>query len=295
MGISSGAGSENGDPVDYKPRKVTPTVGWSSGSKRLADSGGPGLDRGLEAPWRLSSRKEKVDGGVQELLGNPVAELGEMKGFDQMVSGVQRMREMQRKEGSLLDLTKTPRHRKFTRLRPRNGGKVGAESSGSSSNGSEDCSFSVTDFKEIDELPPELFSEEEQIAQLKAEDLKNERQRKTLYLSSRSPKRRGRQSCRIRIRSPRATREGKPNGKRRSKEKGNGLERFAVIKCSFNPQQDFRDSMIEMILERGIRKPEELEELLACYLTLNSDEYHDIIIEVFRQLWFEMNRPLAAS
>jgi uncharacterized protein (TIGR01568 family) len=63
-----------------------------------------------------------------------------------------------------------------------------------------------------------------------------------------------------------------------------------MVKCSFNPQQDFRDSMLEMIKEKRIRRPEELEELLACYLTLNSDEYHDLIIEVFRQVWFDLTQ-----
>lgn len=68
------------------------------------------------------------------------------------------------------------------------------------------------------------------------------------------------------------------------------LDSFAVIKCSLNPKQDFRDSMIEMIEEKRISKAEEMEELLACYLTLNADEYHDLIIKVFRQVWFDMSQ-----
>lgn len=68
------------------------------------------------------------------------------------------------------------------------------------------------------------------------------------------------------------------------------LDSFAVIKCSSNPKQDFRDSMIEMIEEKQISKAEEMEELLACYLTLNADEYHDLIIKVFRQVWFDMSQ-----
>ncbi|KAG6416674.1 hypothetical protein SASPL_124109 [Salvia splendens] len=63
---------------------------------------------------------------------------------------------------------------------------------------------------------------------------------------------------------------------------------FAVVKSSFNPQQDFRDSMVEMIQEKGIRHREELQELLAFYLTLNSDQHHDLIINVFQQVWFEL-------
>ena len=68
------------------------------------------------------------------------------------------------------------------------------------------------------------------------------------------------------------------------------LDSFAVIKCSSNPKQDFRDSMIEMIEDKQISKAEEMEELLACYLTLNADEYHDLIIKVFRQVWFDMSQ-----
>lgn len=69
-----------------------------------------------------------------------------------------------------------------------------------------------------------------------------------------------------------------------------GSDSFVVIKCSLDPKQDFRDSMIEMIREKQINQPEEMEELLACYLTLNSDEYHDLIIKVFRQVWFNMSQ-----
>ncbi|KAL2925588.1 Transcription repressor OFP5 [Bienertia sinuspersici] len=50
-------------------------------------------------------------------------------------------------------------------------------------------------------------------------------------------------------------------------DKASGLGSFAVVKSSRDPQQDFRDSMIEMIMEKRIRQPEELEELLACFLT----------------------------
>ncbi|CBI18053.3 unnamed protein product, partial [Vitis vinifera] len=63
---------------------------------------------------------------------------------------------------------------------------------------------------------------------------------------------------------------------------------FAIVKSSFDPQRDFRDSMMEMIVENNIRASKDLEELLACYLSLNSDEYHDIIIKVFKQIWFDI-------
>ncbi|XWS13064.1 hypothetical protein CRYUN_Cryun36dG0005400 [Craigia yunnanensis] len=64
---------------------------------------------------------------------------------------------------------------------------------------------------------------------------------------------------------------------------------FAVVKSSFDPQRDFRDSMVEMIMENNIRASKDLEDLLACYLSLNSDEYHDLIVKVFKQIWFNLN------
>lgn len=64
-------------------------------------------------------------------------------------------------------------------------------------------------------------------------------------------------------------------------------ESCAVVKASFDPERDFRDSMLEMIVENNIRASKDLEELLACYLSLNSDEYHDLIVKAFEQIWFD--------
>ncbi|KZV25781.1 ovate family protein [Dorcoceras hygrometricum] len=65
-------------------------------------------------------------------------------------------------------------------------------------------------------------------------------------------------------------------------------ESFAMVKASFDPEKDFRDSMKEMIVENNIRASKELEQLLACYLSLNSSQYHDLIIKAFEQIWFTM-------
>ncbi|KAE8658383.1 hypothetical protein F3Y22_tig00116971pilonHSYRG00329 [Hibiscus syriacus] len=54
---------------------------------------------------------------------------------------------------------------------------------------------------------------------------------------------------------------------------------FAVVKFSSDPQRDFKESMVEMIMENNIRASKDLEDLLACYLSLNSNEYHDIIVK----------------
>ncbi|KAD3068832.1 hypothetical protein R6Q59_035302 [Mikania micrantha] len=68
------------------------------------------------------------------------------------------------------------------------------------------------------------------------------------------------------------------------------VDSFAILKNSFDPQQDFRYSMTEMIIENRLRQREDLEELLACYLTLNCDEYHDLIIKVFKDVWLELKQ-----
>ncbi|KAJ4786914.1 transcription repressor [Rhynchospora pubera] len=92
-----------------------------------------------------------------------------------------------------------------------------------------------------------------------------------------------------RVKSPRVltkkTKHRKSNAKR--KECGN-LDGFAVVKSSSDPQRDFRESMIEMIVENNICKTKDLEELLACYLSLNSAEYHNVIVKVFEQIWFDL-------
>ncbi|KAK8709568.1 hypothetical protein V6N13_060583 [Hibiscus sabdariffa] len=63
---------------------------------------------------------------------------------------------------------------------------------------------------------------------------------------------------------------------------------IAVVKSSSDPQRDFRESMVEMIMENNIRASKDLEDLLACYLSLNSNEYHDVIVKVFKQIWLDL-------
>ncbi|XP_065877897.1 transcription repressor OFP5 [Euphorbia lathyris] len=143
---------------------------------------------------------------------------------------------------------------------------------------------------------------ERKIKELKS---RNEEQRKSLYISRELQRKVSKQNSKLRAYSPRTAeickikaledmKKAKLKMKKKAKEKSiegfHGLESFAVVKCSYDPQKDFRDSMMEMIEEKKISKPEELEELLACYLTLNSDEYHDLIIRVFRQVWLDLSQ-----
>ena len=38
--------------------------------------------------------------------------------------------------------------------------------------------------------------------------------------------------------------------------------------------------------------PEDMQELLECYLSLNSREYHGVIKEVFRGVWLEIAKEI---
>ncbi|XP_039057414.1 transcription repressor OFP1-like isoform X4 [Hibiscus syriacus] len=112
----------------------------------------------------------------------------------------------------------------------------------------------------------------------------------------------GRRSCvnstglRLRINSPKmgsrrlqGHAQKSMSSSSRSRSRRSLSDSFAVVKSSFNPQRDFRESMVEMIRENNIRTSKDLEDLLACYLSLNSDEYHGLIIKVFKQIWFDLN------
>lgn len=142
--------------------------------------------------------------------------------------------------------------------------------------------------------------------EIKKIKLKTESPKNAAYRSRESHSRKTKKENKVKVHSPRteckikALEDMKKSRKMLKKkvskkqmvEGGTMYDGFAVLKSSFNPQQDFRDSMIEMIMEKGIRRTEELEELLACYLTFNCDEYHHLIIKVFRQVWFELNRGI---
>lgn len=43
-----------------------------------------------------------------------------------------------------------------------------------------------------------------------------------------------------------------------------------------------------MIMEHNMSTKEEFEQLLACYFSLNSVTYHDLLIKVFEQICFEI-------
>ncbi|KAK7351699.1 hypothetical protein VNO77_11324 [Canavalia gladiata] len=74
---------------------------------------------------------------------------------------------------------------------------------------------------------------------------------------------------------------------RRSME-GKVRESFAVVKKSNDPYEDFKKSMMEMITEMEMSEAEDLEQLLQCFLALNSRSYHAVIVRAFMEIWQQM-------
>ncbi|KAG9455024.1 hypothetical protein H6P81_007928 [Aristolochia fimbriata] len=66
---------------------------------------------------------------------------------------------------------------------------------------------------------------------------------------------------------------------------GRVRESVAVVKESDDPYLDFRQSMLQMILEKEIYARDDLRELLNCFLSLNSPQHHHIIIRAFTEIW----------
>ncbi|KAK2660509.1 hypothetical protein Ddye_007042 [Dipteronia dyeriana] len=66
---------------------------------------------------------------------------------------------------------------------------------------------------------------------------------------------------------------------------GKVRESVAVVKKSVDPYDDFKQSMWEMILEKKMFEVKDLEQLLQCFLSLNSRHYHAVIVEVFSDIW----------
>nr|DAD35762.1 TPA_asm: hypothetical protein HUJ06_006402 [Nelumbo nucifera] len=74
----------------------------------------------------------------------------------------------------------------------------------------------------------------------------------------------------------------KKSSRRRSETRA---ERRRAVKRSSDPYSDFRTSMVEMIIEKQIFAAKDLEQLLHCFLSLNSLHHHKVIVEVFSEIW----------
>ncbi|XVE82654.1 hypothetical protein DITRI_Ditri16bG0023400 [Diplodiscus trichospermus] len=66
---------------------------------------------------------------------------------------------------------------------------------------------------------------------------------------------------------------------------GRVRESFVVVKKSRDPYEDFKRSMMDMILEKQMFEEKDLEQLLHCFLSLNSRHHHGAIVEAFAEIW----------
>ncbi|KAL2935055.1 Transcription repressor OFP6 [Bienertia sinuspersici] len=64
-----------------------------------------------------------------------------------------------------------------------------------------------------------------------------------------------------------------------------GPKSVAIEKDSSDPYVDFRQSMLQMIMENEIYSKDDLKQLLNCFLQLNSPSLHGTIIRVFTEIW----------
>lgn len=74
---------------------------------------------------------------------------------------------------------------------------------------------------------------------------------------------------------------------RREEEEEEGTKFVVMVameKCSYDPREDFRESMVEMIMANRLRDPKDLRSLLDYYVSMNSQEYHSLILEVFHEV-----------
>ncbi|KAL3530342.1 hypothetical protein ACH5RR_009664 [Cinchona calisaya] len=62
-------------------------------------------------------------------------------------------------------------------------------------------------------------------------------------------------------------------------------ESVAIVKDSEDPYHDFRQSMLQMVLEKEIYSKDDLQELLKCILGLNSPSHHEVIVRAFMDIW----------
>ncbi|KAG8375549.1 hypothetical protein BUALT_Bualt10G0111500 [Buddleja alternifolia] len=89
-----------------------------------------------------------------------------------------------------------------------------------------------------------------------------------------------------RRKTARTRRKTRKNSSRRRVFDGSVMigESYAVEKRSSDPRSDFRESMVEMIVEKQMFGGDDLEKLLRCFLSLNAVSYHGMICDVFSEI-----------
>ncbi|KAL8146665.1 hypothetical protein AgCh_004409 [Apium graveolens] len=141
--------------------------------------------------------------------------------------------------------------------------------------------------KEVDKTGMVSARNDERISRFSSKEQKSINSVKKLSLNNNST------GVKLKTGSPRIANKRYVQGHHRKSASSGGARRsladsFAVVKTSEDPHKDFKDSMVEMIIENNIKTSKDLEDLLACYLSLNSDKYHGLIIRAFKQIWFEI-------
>ena len=59
---------------------------------------------------------------------------------------------------------------------------------------------------------------------------------------------------------------------------------LAVDRNSCDPRTDFRESILEVVVSKRMQEPKELRSLLNCYISLNSREHRQAILEAFHEV-----------
>ncbi|KAJ6818414.1 transcription repressor OFP7-like [Iris pallida] len=110
--------------------------------------------------------------------------------------------------------------------------------------------------------------------------------------SNRTKKKKEKEKKKLSGRPPRHSRDGfqpvisvVPSKKKvEEEEEEEEKSGFPVTKRSKDPYADFRDSMVEMIVERQMFGAKDLEQLLRSYLSLNSPHHHPVILRAFADI-----------
>lgn len=80
-------------------------------------------------------------------------------------------------------------------------------------------------------------------------------------------------------------REARHEERRKSTSEGTKfVVMVATEKSSYDPREDFRGSVVEMITTNRIYEPKDLKRLLNYYVSMNKEEYRGIILEVFHEV-----------
>ncbi|KAF4399563.1 hypothetical protein G4B88_022646 [Cannabis sativa] len=138
------------------------------------------------------------------------------------------------------------------------------------------CRLSVSSSEETESTSSDRFASVSSLAhamvQERLEQMIREREMKTIN-SNLAERRRQRVSC-----------SSSSDQGTSSSSRTKFVLMVAMEKCSNDIREDFRESMVEMIMANRIREPKDLRSLLNYYVSMNSDEYHGVILEIFHEV-----------